>query len=83
MYILKILSEKPAHAYLLRKEVERLFGFRPGPVTAYKVLYDLKRDGLVEKRLEGRVKIYKITQKGRKELEKIIDFYRGQIKLLQ
>ncbi len=83
MYILKILSEEPLHAYVIRKEMEERFGFRPGPVTAYKVLYDLKRDGLVVKRLEGRLKIYKITNKGKKELERVINFYKERINLLQ
>ena len=81
-YILKILSDKPVHAYVLRKEIEKRFGFRPGSVTAYKVLYLLKKEGLVEKTQKDRIKVYTITQKGRKELERVVGFYKRQIKLL-
>ncbi len=81
-YILKIISEKPMHTYVLRNEIERRFGFRPGPVTAYKVLYLLKKADFVQKTEKKRIKIYKITPKGKKELEKVLDFYRKQIKAL-
>ena len=81
-YILKILSETPIHAYLLRKLIEKKFGFKPGNVTAYKVLYDLKRQGLVKKTQSDRTKVYSITPKGRAEMRKVVEFYRKQIKLL-
>ena len=82
MYILRILSDKPAHAYSLRKEIERRFGFRPGTVTAYRVLYHLTGREFVSKRAEGRRKVYEITERGKDELEKALDFYRNQIKAL-
>ena len=75
-YILKILSEKPVHAYILRKEIEKRFSFRPGSVTAYRVLYLLKKSGLVKKTQNGRTKIYTITQKGKQELKNAVNFYR-------
>ncbi len=82
-YILKLLSEKPAHAYILRKEIEKKFGFKPGNVTAYRVLYSLKKEGLVEETQKGRIKIYRLTESGEKELENVVGFYRRQIKLLE
>ena len=82
-YILKILSEKRAHAYVLRKHIEEKFGFRTGSVTAYKVLYLMKKDGMVEKTDYDRKKVYRITNKGKKELKKVLGFYKGQIKLLE
>ena len=42
-WILKLLSRNPRHAYILRKEIENEFGFVPGNVTCYKVLYFLKK----------------------------------------
>ncbi len=82
-YILKILSEKPAHAYVLREGIQKRFGFKVGPVTCYKVLYLLKKEGLVERTQKDRIKIYKLTDKGKKELEKVVGFYKERIMLLQ
>ncbi len=81
-YILKIISGSPTHAYTLRTAIEKRFGFKVGPVTCYKVLYLLKNQGLVEKTKDGRKKIYRITQKGKNELQKVLDFYKKQAKIL-
>ena len=82
IYILRILSDEPAHAYVIRKKIQKKFGFTPGTMTAYKVLYLLKRKGYVKKTISGRKKIYTLTEKGRTELKKAIDFYKSTIKLL-
>lgn len=78
MYILRILSDKPMHAYTLRGEVTKRFGFRPGTVTAYRVLYSLTSGGFVTKRVVGRRKVYNITEKGRDELQEAVKFYKKQ-----
>jgi DNA-binding PadR family transcriptional regulator len=81
-YILRILREKPMHAYVLRGEVERRFGFRPGNVTAYRVLYALKKRGYVEKTKEGMKQVYNITPKGGALLKKAARFYLKRAKML-
>ena len=83
IYILKLLGESPMHAYALREQIRKRFGFRPGTVTAYKVLYLLDRGGLVEKRPSGRQRVYSLTDKGKKALNEAIDFYRERIRLLE
>jgi DNA-binding PadR family transcriptional regulator len=83
LYILRIIRDRPVHAYGLRAEIEKRFGFRPGNVTAYRVLYSLKRDGMVAKKTEGRRKIYTITGKGRKELAEAVEFYKNTARSLQ
>jgi DNA-binding PadR family transcriptional regulator len=83
MYILRILKDGPAHAYGLRDEIERRFGFRPGTVTAYRVLYHLSSRGFVERRTEGRKKVYSINERGRKELRMAVEFYNKQTKTLR
>ena len=83
IYILRILKDKETHAYLLRKEIEMRFGFKPGTVTAYRVLYSLMAKGFVSKKTEGRRKIYKITDKGRNELKSAMTFYKKQIQNIQ
>ncbi|NIO22502.1 MAG: PadR family transcriptional regulator [Candidatus Aenigmarchaeota archaeon] len=82
-YILRILKDKPSHAYVLRKEIERRFGFKPGNVTAYLVLYSLRKKGYVGKKKEGRKQVYSITKKGEEILRKSIKFYKERIKILE
>jgi DNA-binding PadR family transcriptional regulator len=83
VYILRILAEKPLHAYAIRKEIRERYGFTPGTVTAYKVLYLLRKSGHVEKRQQGRINIYSITDRGRKDLEKARRFYTKMAKTLK
>ena len=82
-YVLRILREKPSHAYVLRKEIGKRFGFMPGNVTAYFVLYSLRKKGYVEKKKSGRKQVYTITRKGRDLLKKCVQFYRQRVKLLE
>ena len=82
-YILRILKDGPTHAYTIRKSIEKNFGFKPGSVTAYRVLYNLKKLGFVEKDESKRRKIYKLTKKGEQELSSVIEFYRKQISMLK
>ena len=76
VYILRILSDGPAHGYSLRESVRERFGFRPGTVTAYKVLYLLGKEDFVKKSQDGRKKVYSITPKGRNALKEAAGFYR-------
>lgn len=83
VYVLRILRDEPMHAYALRKAIEQRFGFKPGTVTAYKVLYLLTRSGLVTKQDSGRQVVYRITDKGKKMLEEAVVFYGERAKLLK
>lgn len=74
-YILRILRDGPSHAYVLREEIEKRFGFRVGRITSYKVLYSLTRKGYVKKREEGRKQVYTITPKGKELLRDGRKFY--------
>ena len=73
LYILSLLKEKDMYGYELRAAIEDSFDFKPGNVTAYRVLYALKRSNLVQtvtKEASGRKrKYYKITKEGKEELE--------------
>lgn len=66
VYILSILRKKPMHAYALRKEIKKKFGFLPGNVSAYVVLYKLAGRGYVSSKAVGTRKMYNITKKGKK-----------------
>ena len=83
IYILKILSKKPLHAYSIRKAIKDEFGFLSGNVTAYRVLYYLMSQGYVKKNTEGRRKVYSITEGGLEELGKAIDFYKKRVEILK
>jgi DNA-binding PadR family transcriptional regulator len=83
IYILRILKDGPRHAYVIRKEIEQRFGFEPGTVTAYKVLYLLSKSGYVKKTVSGRQKVYTLTPAGRKALREAIDFYKSRVKALR
>jgi DNA-binding PadR family transcriptional regulator len=82
-YILRILRDEPMHAYVLRGEVERRFGFLPGNVTAYRVLYALKKKGYVDKTKDGMKQVYSITPKGKKLLREAVRFYRERTRMLK
>lgn len=69
LYILSILKKKDMHAYALRFAIHKRFGFLPGNVTAYVVLYKLQSRGFVKKKSSGNRVVYSITPKG-KELTK-------------
>lgn len=80
MYILGLLMVKPMHAYALKDEIKKEFGFTVGRITSYKVLYKLKRRGYVKeikkKKTSGRGperKYYAITEKGKNLLSRACD----------
>lgn len=83
VYVLRILADEPMHAYAFRDEVKKRYGFLPGTVTAYKVLYLLRKGGYVDKQTQGRQKIYSITPKGRKALKEASDFYKERVRMLE
>ncbi len=76
IYILSLLKEEEIHGWLFQSLIEKNFGFRPGKITAYRVLYRLEKDGFVKSELKERRRIYRITKKGDLELEKAKDFYK-------
>ncbi|MDD4625141.1 MAG: PadR family transcriptional regulator [Candidatus Paceibacterota bacterium] len=75
IYILSLLCEKETYGWELPAMVEERYGFKPGKITPYRVLYRLESDGFVESKSGQRRRIYKITDKGKKELQRAKDFY--------
>jgi len=80
IYILSLATKTPIYAYYLQREIEEEFGFRPGKITSYRVLYRLEKDGFVKSKMEERRRVYQITEKGKKELEFAKDFYQKILK---
>jgi len=77
LYILVLLEKKPNHAWGILSLIEKEFGFRPGTITPYRVLYRLEDESLVKSNLKARRRVYHITLKGKEELKKVKDFYRS------
>ncbi|PIN98749.1 MAG: PadR family transcriptional regulator [Candidatus Diapherotrites archaeon CG10_big_fil_rev_8_21_14_0_10_31_34] len=69
IYILALLKKKSSHSYLLRKKIEKEFGFLPGEVTVYVVMYKLKSRGYVSSKKDENKIVYSITKKGNELLK--------------
>ncbi len=69
VYILSILSRGSTHAYVLRKKISEKFGFLPGNVSSYVVLYKLESRGFVSSKIDGNKKVYSVTESGKKLLK--------------
>lgn len=83
IYILSLLREENLHAWLLQKMIEKKFGFKPGKITSYRVLYRLEKEGLVKSKIKERKRIYQITKKGEKELKRAKELYKEILKKLK
>ncbi len=73
--VLYALREGPAHGYALMKKIGELMGvdYVPSSGVLYPTLHALEREGLVKSYVEGRRRVYELTEKGRKELESRLD----------
>ena len=76
LYILSFLKDRELYGWEVQSLIEKKFNFKPGLITPYRVLYRLEKDGFVKSELKERRRIYKITGKGKKELENAKNFYR-------
>ena len=77
LYILALLDKKPLYGWEIPGLIEKQFGFRPGKITPYRVFYRLQADGFVKSATSERRRVYEITAKGKKELEKAKLFYKS------
>ncbi|MDG6902064.1 MAG: helix-turn-helix transcriptional regulator [Nitrososphaerota archaeon] len=79
-FILVLLSQEERYGFELRRLINERFGFWSGTVTAYRVLYDLEKAGLVKAEMKDRRKYYRITKEGKAELEGAKSFVQGLLK---
>jgi DNA-binding PadR family transcriptional regulator len=75
LYLLKLLDEAPRHGYdVIRLLQDRFLGvYSPSPGTIYPRLARLEEEGLVTHDVVDGKKVYKITDKGREELNQRVD----------
>ena len=82
LYIFILLQKKELYPYEIKSAIETKFEFSPGNMTAYVVLKKLKSGGYVtvvkKEQEKGRPErtVYKITEKGIKELNKAREFHK-------
>lgn len=76
IYILTLLKEKELYGWEIPNLIEKKFNFKPGKITPYRVLYRLEKEDFVKSELKERRRVYKITEKGKLELEKAKNFYK-------
>lgn len=69
-YVLRLLKQKSRYGNEIRALIHNKFGFWPGIMTAYKILYDLEAGGYVKCESRSYRKKYSITSKGGAELDK-------------
>lgn len=80
IYILSMLQKEPHYAWDLHSLIEKEYGFKPGNITPYRVLYRLEEQGFVKSEAKERRVVYKMTDMGKKELEKVKEYYSEIIK---
>ena len=69
--VLRLVSKRNVSGEEIREELKKRKGSRPSPGTVYPALKTLKRSGLIEEiKKGGRVKKYRLTKKGKIELER-------------
>ena len=68
--VLKLISKKNMSGEEIREEIKKRKGSRPSPGTIYPVLKSLNKTGFIEEvSSSGKMKIYRLTKKGKKELD--------------
>jgi DNA-binding PadR family transcriptional regulator len=82
IYILSLLQKREIYGWEMPKLINERFGFKPGKITPYRVLYRLEKEEFVKSEARDRRKFYRITAKGKKELEKAKEFYSGTLNKL-
>ena len=68
--VLKLISKKSMSGEDIRMELKKRKGSKPSPGTIYPVLKVLSESGFIEEmKGSGKVKKYRLTKKGQKELK--------------
>ena len=68
--VLRLISKKQMSGEDIRREIQKRKGSKPSPGTIYPVLKALNKSGFIlEVKDGGKIKKYKLTKKGKKELE--------------
>jgi len=83
LYILLILKEESSYPWEILKVIKEKFKFKPGLITPYRVLYKLEKEGFVKSKFKEKRRVYQITEKSLRELEKAKNFYKKILSWLE
>lgn len=82
--LMHLVKEGPQHGYALTSSIEENIGWKPSQTAVYNSLKSMENENIVsvEERIEsGRVqKIYSITNEGKKQIEKIKERMKKQMR---
>ncbi|RLI33275.1 hypothetical protein DRO56_02100 [Candidatus Bathyarchaeota archaeon] len=82
--ILSLLSRASLSGYRVTKEMRRITGRKYNVGVIYPILYQLEGDGLIlgewVEQGRRRIKKYSITEKGRRLLQEVREFFKGPIR---
>lgn len=73
--ILWLLSRKPMHGEELAKELEKRRGEKPKAGTIYPALKDMKEKGMIKGEKKGKIIIYSLTIKGKKDVKHAMNYF--------
>lgn len=83
IYILSLLKNREVYGWEIPSLIEKNFGFKPGRITPYRVLYRLEKNDFVKSELKERRRVYQITEKGREGLDNAKNFYKKLLNKLK
>lgn len=83
VYILFLVKKREVYGWEILELIKKKFGFKPGRITPYRVLYRLEKNGLVKSKMNQRRRVYKITNKGLKELKSAKEFYKNLLEKIK
>ena len=68
--VLRLISKKEMSGQEIREDLKKRKGTNPSPGTIYPVLKFLRKNGFIEEiKSSGKTKKYRLTKRGKKELE--------------
>jgi PadR family transcriptional regulator, regulatory protein PadR len=74
--IMWLLSKRPMYGQELASEIGKRRGNKPNPGTIYPALKELQNRCMIEARMEGRNKVYRLTKEGKASLSKALRYFR-------
>ena len=73
--ILWLLTKRDMYGQELAGELEKRRGTRPNPGTLYPALRELEKNGLGESRIDGKKRVYHLTEEGREGAIKACQYF--------
>ncbi|MCI4436019.1 MAG: PadR family transcriptional regulator [Ignisphaera sp.] len=85
LYVAKVLarSNNPLRAYEIIKALREEMGLKVSTITAYRVIYRMSGEGLLEVIKVGGENLYKLSDRGREEFNKAVELLETIVKMLK